>query len=87
MRLHFNLIVRWHFVLIVRRHFVCALAAAAFRRQAFNALVKQAASGFQAVYLLLLIADYFIQCLQQVFLVSGFYFQLYNPVSIHSDHF
>jgi hypothetical protein len=34
-----------------------------------------------------LIADYFIQCLQQVFLVSSFYFQLYYPVSIHSDHF
>ena len=70
----------------MRRGFVYALAVAAFRGQTFNALVKQPACGFQAIYLLLLLADYFIQCLQQIFLISGFYFQLYDPVIIHSNN-
>jgi hypothetical protein len=67
----------------MRRHFFGALSAGAFRRQAFNSLVEHSASGFQTVYLLLLPADYFIQILQQIFLISRFYFQLDYSVIIH----
>ena len=67
----------------MRRHFFGTLATSAFRRQAFNALVEHSTSRFQAVYLLLLPGDYFIQFLQQIFLVSRFYFQLDYSVIIH----
>jgi len=68
----------------MRRNFFDIFAAARpLGRQAFNPLVEHSASGFQAVYLLLLPGDYFIQLLQQIFLISGFYFQFDYSVVIH----
>jgi hypothetical protein len=69
--------------LIMGRYFLSTFAARPLGRQAFNALVEHSACGFQAVYLLLLPADYFVQILQQIFLISGFYFQLDYPIIVH----
>jgi len=69
--------------LIMRRHFINVFARTALNRQAFNAFVEHSARGFQAVYLLLLPGDYFIQGLQQIFLISCFYFQFDYSVIVH----
>jgi len=73
-----------HAALIMRRYFLDIFAASRpLSRQTFNTLIKHSARGFQAVYLLLLPGDYFIQFLQQIFLISGFYFQFDYSVIIH----
>ncbi len=67
----------------MRRYFFNAFTAATLNRQALNAFVEHSASGFQPVYLLLLLTDYFVQILQQILLISGFYFQFDYSVIIH----
>ena len=69
--------------LIMRRHFLDLLATA-FGGQAVDTIIKQPAGSFQAINLLLLPDDYPVQRLQQVFLISGFYFQLYYSIIIHA---
>lgn len=60
---------------------------AGFGQQILHAFVQQTADSFEPVDLLLLMTDDLIQGLQQILLIGGLDFELYDPFFVHCVFF